>query len=87
MCIGPFRPPKPKAFAAPPAISPRQPTDTDLPGKKDVVDEDTKADVDYGSGGKKSESAAGKKGGTADLKIDLNTGGDNTGSSSGGANV
>ena len=86
MCIGPFRPPKPKAFAPPPAIKPRQNTDTDLPGKKDVVDEDVKADVDYGSGGKKSESAAGKKGGTDDLKIDLNTG-EESGSSSGGANV
>ena len=86
MCIGPFKPPKPKAFQPPPAISPRQDTDTDLPGKKDVVDEDTKADIDYGSGGKKSEAAAGKKGGTDDLKIDLNTG-EESGSKTGGANV
>ena len=86
MCIGPFKPSKPTAFAPPPAIAPRQDTDTNLPGKKDVVDEDTKADIDYGSGGKKSESASGKKGGTDDLKIDLNTGGE-SGSKTGGANV
>ena len=36
MCI--FAAPSPTPFAAPPAIEPRQDTDTTLPGKKDVVD-------------------------------------------------
>jgi len=84
MCI--FSAPSPTPFAAPPAIEPRQDTNTDLPGKKDVVDPDTKAEVDYGTGGKKAGPAAGKKTGTDQLKIDLNTGKD-TGAASGGANV
>ncbi len=83
MCL--FQP-KTTPFAAPPGIEPRQDTDTTLPTKKDVVDPDTKAEVDYGTGGKKAGPAAGKKTGTDQLKIDLNTG-NNTGSSSGGANV
>ena len=78
--------PKPTPFAAPPAIEPRQDTNSDLPSKKDVVDPDVKAEVDYGAGGKKAGPSSGKKGGADDLKIDLNTGND-TGSSSGGANV
>ena len=54
--------------------------------KKEVIDPDTKADVSYGGGVKKSAPSAGKKTGTDQLKINLNTGG-GQGSGSGGLNV
>mgnify|MGYP003139853240 CR=1 FL=1 len=86
MCIGPFAPPKPKNIAPPPAIAPRQDTNTSLPVKKDVVPGDTKANVSYGTGQKKSSPAAGKKTGADQLKIKLNEG-DSVGSTTGGLNV
>ena len=76
---------KPKPFAAPPAMKPRQDLNTTLPVKKDVVDSDTKADVAYGTGAKKTSPAAGKKTGTDQLKIKLNTGAQ--GNETGGLNV
>ena len=73
-------------MAAPPPITPRVDKDTTLPTKKEVVDPDVKADVSYGGGVKKSAPSAGKKTGTDQLKIPLNTGTE-TGSASGGLNV
>ena len=84
MCI--FTPPEPKPMATPPPIEPRVDKDTALPTKKEVIDPDTKADVSYGGGVKKSAPSAGKKTGTDQLKINLNTG-TATGSTTGGANV
>ena len=84
MCI--FRSPTPTNVPAPPAITPRVDKDTSLPTKKEVVDSDTKADVSYGTGAKKTSPGAGKKTGTDALKIKLNTGGD-AGSATGGLNV
>jgi len=74
-------------MAVPPPITPRVDTDTTLPTKKDVVDPDAKADISYGTGQKKAGPAAGKKKGTDQLKINLNTGGTAIGSTTGGANV
>jgi len=74
-------------MAAPPPITPRVDKDTALPTKKEVVDPDVKADVSYGGGVKKNAPSAGKKTGTDQLKINLNTGGESTGSASGGLNV
>ena len=70
----------------PPAIAPRIEKNTNLPTKKEVVDPDTTADISYGTGQKKAGPAAGKKKGTDQLKINLNTG-TATGSTTGGANV
>ena len=84
MCL--FKQPKMQSMAVPPAIQPRVPTDTNLPAKRDVVSPDTKADVSFGGGTKKTSPSAGKKTGTDALKIKLNTGGE-TGSGTGGLNV
>ena len=84
MCI--FRSPTPTNVPAPPAITPRIEKDTSLTAKKEVIDSDTKADISYGTGAKKTSPGAGKKTGTAALKIKLNTGAD-TGSTTGGLNV
>lgn len=85
MCIFGSRP-KISAQKPPPAITPRQDTDTNLPSKKDLVDDDTTAAISYGSTKKKSGPAAGKKTGTSGLKIPLNAG--NTASAkTGGLNV
>ena len=70
----------------PPAIAPRIEKNRQLPTKKEVVDPDTTADISYGTGQKKAGPAAGKKKGTDQLKINLNTG-TATGSTTGGANV
>ena len=84
MCV--FRSPSPAPVAPPPPpIAPRVPKDTTLPTKKEVEDPDTKADVTYGTGGKKAAPSAGKKTGTDALKINLNTG--TSGSKTGGLNV
>ena len=85
MCI--FRAPQPTPMAVPPPITPRVDKDSTLPTKKEVVDPDTKADIAYGTGQKKAGPAAGKKKGTDQLKINLNTGGETIGSRTGGANV
>ena len=84
MCI--FGAPKPTSMPVPPAIAPRIEKNTNLPTKKEVVDPDTTADISYGTGQKKAGPAAGKKKGTDQLKINLNTG-TATGSTTGGANV
>ena len=81
MCL--FSAPKMEAMLPPPANKPRIDKYTTLPPKKQVVDEDTKANVSYGQGEKKGTKSTGR--GTDQLKINLNTG--TTGSTTGGANV
>ena len=51
------------------------------PEKKELLDPDTTAEVAYGSGAKKSSPGAGKKTGTDALKINVNTGAGEAGSS------
>ena len=77
---------KPKAMPSAPGIEPRQETDVALPDTRTLTDDDEAKSIEYGTSAKKAGPAAGKKTGTDQLKIDLNTG-NNTGSSSGGANV
>ena len=72
MCFG--GKPKISAQKPPPAITPRQETDTNLPTKKDLVTDDTTAKVSYGSTKKKARPAAAKKTGASALKIAMNTG-------------
>ena len=84
MCL--FQAPKPTSMPVPPAIAPRVDQNTQLPTKRQVVDPDTTADIQYGTGQKKAGPAAGKKKGTDALKINLNLG-STTGSTTGGANV
>ena len=56
------------------------------PEKKELLDPDETAEVQYGSGQKKSSPGAGKKTGTDALKINVNTGGA-SGAGTGGLNV
>jgi len=56
------------------------------PEKKELLDPDDTAEVQYGSGQKKSSPGAGKKTGTDALKINVNTGGSG-GAGTGGLNV
>ena len=85
MCL--FKAPTPKPMPTPPPVKPRIEKDTTLPTSKDVADPDVTADVQYGTGQKKASPAAGKKRGTDQLKINLNTGGSPVGTTTGGANV
>ena len=82
MCIG--GPPTPISTPAP--IQPRQPDlvrKSQLPGKKELVDPEDIADVEYGTGsGREAKDTRGdaKRQGTDALKINLQTpGGENTG--------
>ena len=82
MCRGPSPPPLP----APAPIQPRQPDlvrKSQLPGKKELVDPEDIADVEYGTGSgreAKDTRGAAKRTGTDALKINLQTpGGENTG--------
>ena len=84
MCL--FKAPKSSPMASPPPIQPRVDKTSALPDSKPVVDNDTAAKIEYGTGGKKAGPAAGKKTGTDALKINLNTGTE-TGSKTGGLNV
>ena len=87
MCV--FRAPRPVAAAssaAPPPVMPRIETDTALPVAKEIINPDAaKAKVEYGKGKNETSPGAGKKRGTDQLKIPLNTGG--VGEKQGGANV
>ena len=75
MCF--FRAPTPNIEVAkgPPPMAPQnQQKSDDLPSKKDLVDPDEKAGVEFGTSAKQ-DSAQGKGGTGADaLKIDANTG-------------
>ena len=85
MCL--FKQPRPQAMPTPAPIQPRVPKqDSVLPTKKQVVDPDTTANIQYGTGQKKAGPAAGKKTGTDALKIAMNTGLE-AGTKSGGLNV
>ena len=73
----------------PAPIQPRQPDVVQasrLPSKKELIDPDETAGVEYGSSAKKSAPSAGKKTGTDALKINVNTGG-TQGGGTGGLNV
>ena len=76
----------PTPLAAPAPIQPRQPDlvrQSQLPGKKELVDPEDIADVEYGTGSgreTKDTRGAAKRTGTDALKINLQTpGGENTG--------
>ena len=88
MCISfGARAPKAQVQNAAP-IQPRQPdlvSAARLPSKKELLDPDETAGVEYGTSAKKDDSrGAAKRTGTDALKINLNTGG---GGESGGLNV
>tara|TARA_B100000519_G_scaffold1528_1_gene1501 strand:+ start:92 stop:355 length:264 start_codon:yes stop_codon:yes gene_type:complete len=76
----------PTPLPAPAPIQPRQPDlvrKSQLPGKKELVDPEDIADVEYGTGSgreTKDTRGAAKRTGTDALKINLQTpGGENTG--------
>ena len=76
----------PTPIPAPAPIQPRQPDlvrKSQLPGKKELVDPEDIADVEYGTGSgreTKDTRGAAKRTGTDALKINLQTpGGENTG--------
>ena len=76
----------PTPLTAPAPIQPRQPDlvrKSQLPGKKELVDPEDIADVEYGTGSgreTKDTRGAAKRTGTDALKINLQTpGGENTG--------
>ena len=86
MCRGP----SPQPLPAPAPIQPRQPDlvrKSQLPGKRELVDPEDIADVEYGTGsgrkakdGTQEQRGAAKRQGTDALKINLQTpGGENTG--------
>ena len=80
----------PTPLPAPAPIQPRQPDlvrKSQLPGKKELVDPEDIADVEYGTGsGREAKDTRGqaKRQGTDALKINLNT---DAGGESGGLNV
>ena len=91
MCVGPFRARPPQVASTPQApIQPRQPdlvSASKLPSKKELLDPDETAGVEYGTSAKKDDTrGAAKRTGTDALKIYIGTGGE-TGSASGGLNV
>ena len=82
--------PSPTPLPAPAPIQPRQPDlvrKSQLPGKRELVDPEDIADVEYGTGsgrkakdGTTEQRGAAKRQGTDALKINLQTpGGENTG--------
>ncbi len=88
MCVGPFRSRPATPMATPAPIQPRQPDlvrASRLPSKKDLLDPDDVAGVEYGTRTKKDPKGASKRTGTDALKINLNTGGE--GGGTGGLNV
>ena len=71
------RPRDPAPLPAPAPIQPRQPDlvrKSQLPGKKELVDPEDVAGVEYGSTAKPDPKGAAKRMGTDALKINLNTG-------------
>jgi len=86
MCIFRSAPPTPLPTPAP--IQPRQPQNIEkssLPSKKELLDPDEVAGVEYGTTAKSAPKGAAKKTGTDALKINLNTGAGS--GTSGGLNV
>jgi hypothetical protein len=88
MCIFGRRSPTPISTPAP--IQPRQPdlvAASRMPSKKELLDPDDVAGVEYGTSTKKDDTrGAAKRTGTDALKINLNTGSEG-GSGTGGLNV
>ena len=82
MCISFGRRPTPMVGGAAP-IQPRQPdlvSASRLPSKKELLDPDETAGVEYGTSAKKDDSrGAAKRTGTDALKININTGGEGGG--------
>ena len=76
-----------------PTPAPRQPRQPDvvresrLPSKKELVDPDEVAGVEYGTTAKKDPKGTAQRTGTDALKINLGTGGGETGTETGGLNV
>ena len=89
MCIS-FGRRSPTPVSTPAPIQPRQPdlvSAARLPSKKELLDPDDTAGVEYGTSTKKEDTrGAAKRTGTDALKININTGGTG-GSQSGGLNV
>ena len=87
MCVFSRRAPTP--VSTPQPIQPRQPDlvqASKLPSKKELLDPDEVAGVEYGTSAKKDDpKGAAKKVGTDALKININTGA--AGEGSGGLNV
>ena len=87
MCI--FRRSAPTPVSTPQPIQPRQPDlvqASRMPSKKELLDPDDVAGVEYGTSTKKDDTrGAAKRTGTDALKINLNTSGGGEGS--GGINV
>ena len=88
MCI--FRAPRPTPLPTPQPIIPRQKQKTEekaLPTKKELLDPDEVAGVEYGTSAKMDPKGTAKRTGTDALKININTGVGDTGSGTGGLNV
>ena len=87
MCL--FRS-SPAPMPTPAPIQPRQPDVVQasrLPSKKELIDPDDVAGVEYGTTQRKDDTrGAAKRTGTDALKININTGGD-AGGGTGGLNV
>ena len=87
MCLFRSAPATPLPTPAP--IQPRNPDvvrESRLPSKKDLLDPDEVAGVEYGTSAKKTDPrGAAKRTGTDALKINVNTG--TAGSGTGGVNV
>jgi len=87
MCF--FRRPAPAPVSTPAPIQPRQPdlvAASRLPSRRELLDPDDTAGVEYGTSSKKDDTrGAAKRTGTDALKININTGGGGEGS--GGLNV
>ena len=80
---------RPQPMPTPAPIQPRQPdvvTESRLPSKKELVDQDEVAGVEYGTTAKTDPRGTAAKTGTDALKIPLNEG-TPSGSESGGINV
>ena len=83
-------PPDPTPMAQPAPIVARNPGITqqsELPEKRELVDEDDPAAVAYGTSKKELDGAGGKRVGTKALRIPLNVGGNTASASKGGLNV
>ena len=88
MCLFRSRPPTP--LPTPQPIQPRNPDLTQasrLPSKKELLDPDEVAGVEYGTTAKKEPKGTAQRTGTDALKINLGTGGGETGTETGGLNV
>ena len=83
----------PRPLPSPSPIQPRQPDlvrKSQLPGKKELVDPDSLADVEYGSGAgreKKDTRGQAKRQGTEELQVNVNSGASEAAGTSGGVNT